>query len=109
MVRHVGYLLIILGYYLFLFLLEISCPFLAIFKIPCPGCGSTRALISLLSGDLKGYFDYNPATLLIIITLMMAFHANLLSKYLNKKLLNSLVISFSVIIFGVYIFRVFIK
>lgn len=37
----------------------ITCPFKAIFNIPCPTCGVTRAFKSLFVGDIKGYFDYN--------------------------------------------------
>lgn len=107
-IRHINYLLIILSYYLLLFLFRISCPFLAIFKIPCPGCGSTRALLSLIGGNYKSYIDYNPMAILILITIMIAFHINILSKYLNKKVLNFLIIVFSIIIFSVYVYRVFI-
>ncbi|MDR0288245.1 MAG: DUF2752 domain-containing protein, partial [Clostridiales bacterium] len=31
------------------------CPFDSLFGIPCPSCGSTRAIISLIKGDMVGY------------------------------------------------------
>ena len=34
---------------------------------PCPGCGSTRALISLLHGDIKQSLWYNPVVFILII------------------------------------------
>lgn len=32
----------------------------ALLGLPCPGCGSTRALIALFSGNVRQYFDYMP-------------------------------------------------
>ncbi|MBO5409572.1 MAG: DUF2752 domain-containing protein [Clostridia bacterium] len=37
----------------------ISCVFLEFFKIPCPGCGMTRAFLCLLKGDFSGAAAYN--------------------------------------------------
>lgn len=34
------------------FVFDYHCPFQAIFSLPCPGCGMTRALIALLQGHL---------------------------------------------------------
>ena len=42
------------------YLLKIPCLFRYFFRIPCPGCGMTRALLSLLRLDLKGAFCYHP-------------------------------------------------
>lgn len=38
----------------------ISCVFLEIFGLPCPGCGMTRALFSLCRLDFYSAFRYNP-------------------------------------------------
>lgn len=36
------------------------CPFRALTGLPCPGCGMTRAWISLLHGDLSAAFRFHP-------------------------------------------------
>lgn len=54
---------ITVGYLLFVFLmynLGVRCLFRMGLGIPCPGCGMTRALVSLLRLDLPGAFDYHP-------------------------------------------------
>ena len=43
-----------------MYLFHIPCPFKAIFSIPCPGCGMTRAYLSLLSFDFVKALEYNP-------------------------------------------------
>ncbi|HTA66586.1 MAG TPA: DUF2752 domain-containing protein [Xanthomonadaceae bacterium] len=52
------------------------CPFHALTGLYCPGCGSTRALYSLLHGDLPQALAMNP---LLVIALpwvaLMALHA----------------------------------
>jgi len=52
----VGYFAIaytVMGY------LDITCVFLEIFGIPCPGCGMTRAFLSLLKLDFYSAVKYN--------------------------------------------------
>ncbi len=46
--------------YLVLNLLNTTCIFIYLFDIPCPGCGMTRALLSILKLDFKSAFIYNP-------------------------------------------------
>ena len=40
--------------------------------IPCPSCGSTRSVLSILHGDIAGGFYWNPIGILIFAGLMMA-------------------------------------
>jgi len=40
--------------------LGLPCPFKAIFHIPCPGCGMTRAYLSLLRLDFAAAFAFHP-------------------------------------------------
>jgi hypothetical protein len=38
----------------------VPCVFARLFHLPCPGCGSTRAVLALLGGDLHGVLRFNP-------------------------------------------------
>lgn len=43
---------------------EYSCAFLSATHMYCPGCGGTRALFSLLGGDIPASLVYNPSVVL---------------------------------------------
>ncbi len=49
------------GVLLAVYLLGVPCPILTYLGFPCPGCGMTRAYLSLLRLDLRGAFSYNSA------------------------------------------------
>lgn len=49
------------------FLFGTICPFSAITGLPCPGCGSTRALFFVLTGRFGEAFRYNPCIYLWIL------------------------------------------
>jgi hypothetical protein len=42
-----------------------ACPFHAITGLLCPGCGMTRAGITLLQGDWRAAIQYNPLIILL--------------------------------------------
>ena len=44
------------------------CPILAMTGWQCPGCGGTRALFSLLHGDVAASFAMNPLLLSLYVT-----------------------------------------
>ncbi len=54
-----GVLLVMLGAFL-LDYFNIGCVWRFFLGIECPGCGMTRALLSLLRGDIKAAFSFNP-------------------------------------------------
>ena len=58
----------------------IGCPFLFLFRVPCPTCGVTRALVCLLKGDLKGYFFYHPLAVLLVISVFLMLHIKLFKR-----------------------------
>ncbi|MGN0739019.1 MAG: DUF2752 domain-containing protein [Treponema sp.] len=58
-----------------------TCIIREITGIPCPTCGVTRALLSLVSGNLKAYMYYNTfAVPLCIATVFMIF-----GTYMKKR------------------------
>lgn len=52
----IGYLAIVAV----LYFLDVPCLFLTLAKIPCPGCGMTRALFAFLHFDLVTAFTLHP-------------------------------------------------
>lgn len=46
-------------YALVLYFTSLECPFYTIFRLPCPGCGMTRAWISVFKFDLAKAFSYH--------------------------------------------------
>ncbi len=55
---------------------HVPCGFARMFQIPCPGCGSTRAMLALAHGDLHGLVHYNPlAPLMTLLIVALATQA----------------------------------
>ena len=55
---------------------QVPCGFARMFHTPCPGCGSTRAMLALASGDLHGVLHYNPlAPLMTLLVVALAGQA----------------------------------
>jgi hypothetical protein len=52
------------------------CPVALILRVPCPGCGLTRATLRLLHGDLHGALAFHPLVLLIVPALGFFFGTN---------------------------------
>lgn len=71
------------------FLLGWCCPFYCLLQIPCPGCGMTRAAISLMSGHLMESLQYH---LFLIPTLLMAVFYAFFWLRQNRKMLNAVLI-----------------
>lgn len=60
------------------------CYFRTVFGIPCPTCGSTRAVLLLMRGDIIGSLLLNPVGILIAI-IMIVMPLWLASDLLFKK------------------------
>ncbi|MBU1598589.1 DUF2752 domain-containing protein [bacterium] len=58
------------------------CLFKEVTHIPCPGCGMTRAFLSLIKGEFWKALSFNPASfLLLFFTLVSLLPEKLLVKF----------------------------
>lgn len=62
---------------------KLTCPVKAQWNIECPGCGGTRAVESLITGNLPSAFSYNPIITLGIIFIAIYCLIPLFSKVLG--------------------------
>ncbi len=88
-----------------LFLLVVfvyQCPIRAVFGIPCPGCGMTRALTCLLHGDLQASFYYHPILIPTGIAAIIVLYALVRQQ---EKLMGITLLIWAAAMIGVYIWR----
>ena len=96
-------LLIILGICLLLSILPMGCPLKYLTGISCPGCGMTRAFLSLLLPDVSLALHYHPLFILVpVMAILYLFGFNL-----NPKLLRVLWIFLITIFLLTYLLRLF--
>ena len=80
----------------------ITCPIKFITGISCPGCGMTRAWLSLLlRGDLKAAFYYHPLFWILIPGLPLFLYRNRFSERMRKTAAYLMILLF----FAVYALR----
>jgi len=95
----------------------VPCPFALFLRIPCPGCGLTRASWRLFQGDLDGALHFHPLVFVLLPGLAV-FGAVSAWQYLRTgshgtlaagagRRTNVLLIVFLVLLLGVWISRFF--
>lgn len=62
-----------------------SCLIYKSFGIYCPGCGCTRAFLSLLNFDIIGSFCYNPTVLYAVIILLIYIISQTIDRIFKHK------------------------
>ena len=82
---------------------SIGCPIYGITGIPCPTCGMTRAIISLLHGDMKSYIAYNAFTVPVAIVFILELFIKAFIRH--KTIIHSIAIIVLVLNLVYYICR----
>lgn len=95
----------------------LRCPFAMVFRIPCPGCGMTRATLRLLELDLEGALRFHPLVLVGLPLVAAVFGVNSIVfvqtgrwGYVEGRMskpVTALFTVLAVITFGVWIARFF--
>lgn len=67
-------------YYVACIAFDITCPIKYITHMPCPTCGMTRAMLSLLRLDIKAYMEYNPMAFFMVSAVLLFIHRGVLKK-----------------------------
>ena len=78
--EHLKFVFLLFVFVLFLKLLDVPCLIRSFLGVPCPTCGMTRALISLLKLDFHSYFYYNALALPSFFSVMVL----MFSEYLHR-------------------------
>jgi len=91
---------------IFLFLVFIyECPIRYFLKIPCPGCGITRAHLAALRLDFKKALGYHPLFFAVAPTVIYAVWCTNLKKRLSEKT-EKIIFTLLLILFVlVYVYR----
>ena len=104
---HIIYIIILLGEGISYYLIKIRnitipCFFKYITNIPCPGCGLTRSILSILNLDIVKSIKYNILGLPLFITIILLNIYIIKDLTYNKKstitLINKILTNYKIII-----------
>ena len=80
---------------LILFVSKIGCVFRRLTHIPCPTCGMTRAIISIIKLNFPLYFYYNAFALPVLFSVAVLFFSKFFSKLVIVLSIFVLVLNFA--------------
>lgn len=90
-----------------MYVLPIRCPFLSLLEFPCPGCGMTRAFVSLLRCDPAKAFSYNPRFIVVpILYAYFIFDGRIFGKRADTAVI-ALCVAYSAVTYAVDLFAFF--
>lgn len=85
-----------------------ACPVYLILGIPCPGCGMTRAWISLFSGDITKAFYFHPAFFAAAIIVVCVILSEIKPKLKKSKVITGIYLVLCVAFLAAYIYRMIV-
>ena len=96
---------ILMGLFILALLKLYECPVEMIFGVPCPVCGITRALASLLRGDIGAAFFYHPLwpTVPIVAILYILYCFDIITP--SKRQIDAGCVILAALVLGCYIIR----
>ena len=103
LLKDLPFIIFITIFYYVLYRLGIGCPIKFVTGISCPGCGMTRAWISVLHLDFKLAFYYHP----LFFTVPFMLIAFVCKEKINEKLLKILFILIIVAYVTIYAIRLY--
>lgn len=72
--KHLLYFALIAGAAVLLTVSGIGCPFRRVTGIPCPACGTSRAVLSLLQGNISLSLYYHPLAVPLLLAVWAGLH-----------------------------------
>ena len=78
--RHMAIIAICLFLLLIAKIGDISCPIQFFLNVPCPTCGTTRAMTALFRLDFDAYVSYQPFALPLVIAVLLGVHFHLFAR-----------------------------
>jgi len=91
-----------------------GCPSKLLYHIPCPGCGMTRAAISLLHGNLVSAIRYNPNIAIVapvfLVEMFCVLTDIVFSKLYAYKLFHQIdkTLKIPIVFCGLIVFEIFV-
>lgn len=85
-----------------------SCFYKKHFGVECPGCGSQRAILKLLEGDVLGSLKMYPPLFLVLL-LLSVFALHIIFKFKHGgKVLKYLAIITGIVMFLNYLYKILV-
>ncbi|MDR1953219.1 MAG: DUF2752 domain-containing protein [Clostridiales Family XIII bacterium] len=82
-----------------------KCPIYYFFHVPCPGCGITRAYLSIASLDIKAAFNHHPLFFIALPMTLYIPHRNVLKLTISQRVETIMLFVILCLLMIVYIFK----